>query len=93
MFKQLLLSLTLAGSLLVIFGSASFSQDTSERRIRKSQAAEKSQRNRSKAARRAVRPQTSGLPPCRGALWVDSFCQLDDGRKCYVDENILIDCR
>lgn len=93
MFKQLLLSLALAGSLLVVFGSVSFSQDTSERRIRKSQAAEKSQRNRAKAAQRTVRPQTSGLPPCRGALWVDSFCQLDDGRKCYVDDSRLVDCR
>lgn len=93
MFKQVSISLALAGSLLVLFGSATFSQDASERRIRKSQAAEKSKRSRAKAAQRTVRPQTSGLPPCRGALWVDSFCQLDDGRKCYVDENILIDCR
>ena len=93
MSKQLLLSLAVAGPLFFLFGNVSLAQDSSERRIRKSQAAEKSQRRRTKAARPAVRPQSSGLPPCRGVLWVDSFCQLDDGRKCYVDENMLLDCR
>ena len=88
MFKQLLLSLTLAGSLLVIFGSASFSQDTSERRIRKSQAAEKSQRNRSKAARRVVRTPVSGIPSCYDVYWLDSLCQLN-GRVCNVHESGL----
>lgn len=93
MFKQLLLSLAIVGPLLVLFGNASFSQDNSERRIRKSQTTEKSQRSRSKTARPAIRPRASGVPPCYGVLWVDTLCQLKDGRVCYVDENELIDCR
>lgn len=94
MSKQLLLSLAVAGPLFILFGNVSPAQDSSERRIRKSQAAEKSQRSRAKAARPAVRPQASSLPSCYGAaLWVDSLCQLKDGRQCYVDENMLLDCR
>ena len=94
MFRQLLLSLAVAGPLVVLFGDASLSQNNNERRIRKPPATEKSQRSRSKAARPAVNPQTSGLPSCYGAaLWVDTFCQLKDGRQCYVDDNRLVDCR
>jgi hypothetical protein len=93
MFKQLLLSLAVACPLFVLFGNASPAQDSSERRIRKSQATEKSQRSRSKAAQRAIRPQASGWPPCQGLLWVDTLCQLNDGRLCYVDENILVNCQ
>lgn len=93
MFKHFLLGFAVAGPLFVVFESAALSQDNSERRIRKSQATQKSQQRRAKAAPRAIRPQTSGFPPCRGALWVDSMCQLNDGRVCYVDDNRLIDCR
>jgi hypothetical protein len=93
MLKHVLLSLAVAASLLVILESAALSQDNSERRIRKSQATEKSKQRRAKAAPPAARPQGSGWPSCRGLLWIDSLCQLDDGRVCYVDENILVSCQ
>ena len=93
MLKKLFVNFAVAGPLFFLFQSAAFSQDSSERRIRKSQATEKSQQRRAKAARRTTNRQTGSWPPCRGVLWVDSLCQLNDGRVCYVDENELINCQ
>lgn len=93
MIKPLLLSLAVAGPFFLLFGSASLSQDNRERRVKNSQSTETYQRRRAKAPRPAARQQTGRWPPCRGVLWVDALCQLDDGRVCYVDENMLIGCQ
>ena len=54
-----------------------------------------------KAPKKAVKrppppPKSSskvgGYPPCTGVLWVDSLCQLPDGRICFVDVHELINC-
>lgn len=36
--------------------------------------------------------KSGGYPPCGGIMWVDSLCQLPDGRICFVDEHELINC-
>lgn len=50
-----------------------------------------------KSTKRAPPPKTGttigGYPPCVGVLWVDSLCQLPDGRICFVDEHDLINCK
>jgi hypothetical protein len=57
---------------------------------RKARAARKAKVRSSRPA--AVPASSSGYPSCDGLLYVDTLCQLPDGRTCYVDEYALVNC-
>jgi hypothetical protein len=71
--------------------SATDLQAQQNERKAKQTASEKKKKKRKAPPRQAQAP--GGYPSCHvGVLWVDTLCQMRDGRICSVDEYDLVNC-